>query len=114
MSQTPLVDRHVVNGPNPWIHAENARGIEIKLREEIAAANRKSEVVLRAVRYAAGVEEGRDALQEISQMKHRIRRLIEERDSARIQADHKWKLREELRRYWEQTTSRRAWRRSRR
>lgn len=33
---------------------------------------------------------------ELTEANHRIRRLIEERDSARIQADHKWKLREEF------------------
>lgn len=33
---------------------------------------------------------------ELNEARHRIRRLIEERDSARIQADHKWKLREEF------------------
>ena len=33
---------------------------------------------------------------ELVDARHRIRRLIEERDSARIQADHKWKLREEF------------------
>ena len=33
---------------------------------------------------------------ELAEANHRIRRLIEERDSARIQADHKWKLREEF------------------
>lgn len=33
---------------------------------------------------------------ELAEAKHRIRTLIEERDSARIQTDHKWKLREEL------------------
>jgi len=33
---------------------------------------------------------------EVTEAKHRIRTLIEERDSARIQADHKWKLREEF------------------
>ena len=33
---------------------------------------------------------------ELTDAKHRIRSLIEERDSARIQADHKWKLREEF------------------
>ena len=33
---------------------------------------------------------------ELTEARHRIRTLIEERDSARIQADHKWKLREEF------------------
>lgn len=33
---------------------------------------------------------------ELADANHRIRRLIEERDSARIQADQKWKLREEF------------------
>ena len=33
---------------------------------------------------------------ELTEAKHRIRTLIEERDSARIQADHKWRLREEF------------------
>lgn len=33
---------------------------------------------------------------ELTEAKHRIRTLIEERDSARIQADHKWKLRREF------------------
>lgn len=33
---------------------------------------------------------------ELTEAKHRIRTLIEERDSARIRADHKWKLREEF------------------
>lgn len=33
---------------------------------------------------------------ELTEAKHRMRRLIEERDSARIQADHKWRLREEF------------------
>ena len=35
--------------------------------------------------------------QGLADARHRIRTLIEERDSARIQADHKWKLREEFR-----------------
>ena len=34
--------------------------------------------------------------QGLADARHRIRTLIEERDSARIQADHKWKLREEF------------------
>jgi len=33
---------------------------------------------------------------ELNEAQHRIRTLIEERDSARIQADHKWELREEF------------------
>ena len=33
---------------------------------------------------------------ELTEAQHRIRTLIEERDSARIQADHKWRLREEF------------------
>ena len=33
---------------------------------------------------------------ELTESQHRIRTLIEERDSARIQAEHKWKLREEF------------------
>lgn len=33
---------------------------------------------------------------ELTEAQHRIRTLIKERDSARIQADHKWKLREEF------------------
>lgn len=33
---------------------------------------------------------------ELNEAQHRIRTLIEERDSARIQAGHKWKLREEF------------------
>lgn len=33
---------------------------------------------------------------ELTESQHRIRTLIEERDSARIRADHKWKLREEF------------------
>ena len=33
---------------------------------------------------------------ELTEAQHRIRTLIEERDSARIQAEHKWKLREEF------------------
>ena len=33
---------------------------------------------------------------ELTEAKHRIRTLIEERDGARIQADHKWRLREEF------------------
>lgn len=33
---------------------------------------------------------------ELNEAQHRIRSLIEERDSARIQADHKWRLREEF------------------
>jgi len=33
---------------------------------------------------------------ELTEAQHRIRTLIEERDSARAQADHKWRLREEL------------------
>lgn len=35
MSATPLTDAHVINTPNPWLHAEAARGIEIQLMEEI-------------------------------------------------------------------------------
>jgi hypothetical protein len=73
MSASPLVDAHVINTPNPWLHAEAARGIEIQLREEIGRL-KEAEV----------------------EAKHRIRTLIEERDSARIQADHKWRLREEF------------------
>lgn len=43
MSKTPLVDAYVVGcgTPDPWIHAETARGIEIQLREEIAALKAK-------------------------------------------------------------------------
>lgn len=33
---------------------------------------------------------------ELNEANHRIRTLIEERDSARIQAGHKWRLREEF------------------
>jgi len=33
---------------------------------------------------------------ELNEANHRIRTLIMERDSARMQADHKWKLREEF------------------
>jgi hypothetical protein len=42
------------------------------------------------------LELARQLERELAQAKHRIRTLIEERDSARIQADHKWKLREEF------------------
>ena len=35
-------------------------------------------------------------MRELTESKHRIRTLIEERDTARIQADHKWRLREEF------------------
>lgn len=38
----------------------------------------------------------RELERELTESKHRIRRLIEERDRARIQADHKWRLREEF------------------
>lgn len=73
MSATPLVDAHVINTPNPWLHAEAARGIEIQLREEMQRLER-----------------------ELTEAKHRIRTLIGERDSAHIKADHKWKLRDEF------------------
>lgn len=33
---------------------------------------------------------------ELTESKHRIRTLIEQRDGFRIQADHKWRLREEF------------------
>ena len=33
---------------------------------------------------------------ELNEAKHRIRTLIEQRDGFRIQADHKWRLREEF------------------
>ena len=33
---------------------------------------------------------------ELAEAKHRIRTLIEQRDGFRIQADHKWRLREEF------------------
>ena len=33
---------------------------------------------------------------ELAESKHRIRTLIEQRDGFRIQADHKWRLREEF------------------
>lgn len=73
MSATPLTDAHVVNGATPYVHAEAARGIEIQLREEIGRL-KEAEVEAR----------------------HRIRTLIELRDRYRIQADHKWRLREEF------------------
>lgn len=42
------------------------------------------------------VEFARQLERELNEAQHRIRTLIEERDRARIQADHKWKLREEF------------------
>ena len=42
------------------------------------------------------VKFARQLERELNEANHRIRRLIEERDSARIQADHKWRLREEF------------------
>lgn len=42
------------------------------------------------------LEVARQLERELTEAKRRIRTLIEERDSARIQADHKWKLREEF------------------
>ena len=41
-------------------------------------------------------EFARQLERELTDAKHRIRTLIEERDSARIQANHKWKLRQEF------------------
>ena len=42
------------------------------------------------------IDFARQLERELTEARHRIRTLIEERDSARIQADHKWKLREEF------------------
>lgn len=73
MSDTPLTDAHVISNATPYVHAEAARGIEMQLREEIQRLQR-----------------------ELTEAQHRIRTLIQERDSARIQADHKWRLLEEF------------------
>ena len=35
MSASPLTDAHVISSATPYVHAEDARGIEIQLREEI-------------------------------------------------------------------------------
>lgn len=42
------------------------------------------------------LEVARQLERELAEANHRIRTLIEERDSARIQADQKWRLREEF------------------
>lgn len=72
MSASPLVDAHVINTPNPWLHAEAARGIEIQLRKEIAALNRKVESMESAINDIIAHHE-----REIGQVKHRIKWLKE-------------------------------------
>jgi hypothetical protein len=46
--------------------------------------------------FAVGSLVAEELERELTEAKHRIRTLIEERDRARIQADHKWRLREEF------------------
>ena len=46
---------------------------------------------------------------ELNEAKRSIRTLIQERDSARIQADHKWRLREEFEVCLERPMLRSAW-----
>jgi len=46
--------------------------------------------------FPADFDFARQLERELADAKHRIHTLIKERDSARIQADHKWKLREEF------------------
>lgn len=72
MSASPLVDAHVINTPNPWLHAEAARGIEIQLRKEIAALNRKVESMESAINDIIAHHE-----REIGQVQHRIKWLKE-------------------------------------
>jgi len=45
---------------------------------------------------SANLDFARQLERELTEAQHRIRTLIEERDTARLQADQKWKLREEF------------------
>lgn len=49
MSATPLTDAHVISSATPYVHAEDARGIEIQLREEIERHKRKIESMESAI-----------------------------------------------------------------
>lgn len=96
MSDTPRTDavRH-----NLAELAVFARQLERELTQE----KHHTEAVMRTLRQTLGIDVGRDCLEEVGRLKeaeveaqHRIRTIIEERDRARIQADHKWRLREEF------------------
>lgn len=49
MSATPLTDAHVISSATPHVHAEAARAIEVKLREEIAMWKHKAQSMESAI-----------------------------------------------------------------
>jgi len=81
----------------PMVDVDFARQLE----RELTLEKRHTEAVMRTLKDALGIEDGRDCLEEVGRLKeveaqHRILTLIAERDSARTQADRKWRLREEF------------------
>lgn len=98
MNDTPRTGAaQYYSGTGMRVDADFARQLE----RELAQEKRHTEVVMRTLKDALGIEDGRDCLEEVGRLKeveaqHRILTLIAERDSARTQADRKWRLREEF------------------
>ena len=90
MSNTPRTDILLVVhdlDPKPNTIINHSRQLE----RELNAANSKIELLMSANADVARIADERDAAEK------RVRLIIAERDTARLQADRNWKLREEFR-----------------